>query len=207
MINYLEKFDTEFRKLDWKTLFVLGQGMGTTNFILQLLDSSLNQYKTEQTALFKKLFNLNAKVLYIKKNTHARDQYGEPEIKKLKEFSKIHPVSFINYNESTSFEKLYKTIEGINFNYVIIDDVKLLLNHKKYFELVDLIEKKQIKFIVGFNSSEPQAISTYGISKYLRNIDILIHLNVNISENCYEIDLSSYLKGNYFTKNYSISLK
>lgn len=202
-----KKFEEDFLPLKWKSLFIMGKGMGTTNFTLQLLDLILNQYKTEQTALFKQLFNLNSKVLYIKKNLSPRDNFGKIEISKIKEFNKIHPISFINYKKNETFDLLYEVVESSNFDYVIIDDVKLLLNHQKYLKLVELIEKKNINFIVGYNSSEPSVSSHYGVTKYMKNTDVFINLNVNIYENLYEFELSSYILGNQFTKEYSISLK
>lgn len=178
------KLIQDLEKVDWKSLLIIGQKIGVSNFILQLLSHSLSKHKDgESNKDILNIFGLNSKILYVFKN-----ELTDSEQDKIKTISLNHEIDFIDYERltpDTTFEIALNTY----YSHIVFDDLKALYNHKKFNGFV----KKSItefnkKIICGYQSNDKILKTTF-----FNYMDLIMYINSSITTESYDVELVSQL--------------
>lgn len=168
--------------IDWKSMFIIGQKIGTSNFILQFLDQSLKKFDNSQDSRkFFNAFGLNSQILYVYKN-----EMTEFEKDKIRLISNVHQIDFIDY-ESLSAQGVANIASQAIFTHVVFDDIKPFYSAKSFNSFIKSLADKNKKVICGYQSTDVKMKNI----KFLSNMDFILKLNAEIQTNLYDVELLS----------------
>ena len=168
--------------IDWKSMFIIGQKIGTSNFILQFLDQSLKKFDNSQDCRnFFNAFGLNSQILYVYKN-----EMTEFEKDKIRSISNVHQIDFVDYH-SLSAQGVANVASQTIFTHVVFDDIKPFYSAKSFNSFIKSLADKNKKVICGYQSTDVKMKNI----KFLSNMDFILKLNAEIQTNLYDVELLS----------------
>lgn len=174
------KLVQDLDKVNWKSMFIIGQKIGVSNFILQFLSQSLIQHDSGTDIL--NIFGLNSKILYV-----YRNEMQSTEQEKIKQITSIHEIDFLNYEQLTP-DSLMEIGSNSYYSHLIFDDLKPFYNHKKFNSFVKQSNEEKKQIICGYQSNDKILKRTF-----LNYMDLIMFINTSISTGSYDIELSSQM--------------
>lgn len=182
------KLILDLEKIKWKSMFIIGQKIGTSNFILQFLQESLNLTMTKPNNM--KLFSINSEIIYI-----TRDSMTESEKDKIKKISNNHPIRFINFNDFSPISIVEICHQSV-FSHIVFDDVKPFYLMKGFPKFINNLSQTNKKIICGFCSTDDKIKN----QRFLLPIDLILNIDTNTVSNTYNVEIISNLPENILRK-------
>lgn len=175
------KLITDLEKIKWKSMFIIGQKIGTSNFILQFLQESLNLEETESNKM--KIFNINSEIIYI-----TREGMTDSEKDKIKKISNNRPIRFLNFNDFSPISIVEICHQAV-FSHIVFDDVKPFYLMKGFPKFINNLSQTDKKIICGFCSTDDKIKN----QKFLLPIDLILNIDSNTVSNSYSVEVMSNL--------------
>jgi hypothetical protein len=177
------KLVDDLSKVDWKSIFIIGQKIGTSNFILQFLEQSLSMNIDSSQESLIKLFNVNSEILYI-----TREFMTESEKEKIKKISNVHNIRFLNFNDFSPLS-IVEICQQKVFTHIVFDDVKPFYLMKGFPKFIYKMSEANKKVLCGFCSTDDKIKN----QKFLLPIDLILSIDSNTVSNSYTVELLANL--------------
>lgn len=186
------KLIQDLEKVNWKSLLVIGQKIGVSNFILQLLNQSLSNYDLGAKDILD-IFGLNSKIMYVYK-----EELTETEQEKIKQITSSHEIDFFDYEKMT-VDSTFEIALNNNYSHIIFDNLKDLYNHRKFNSFVKkTINEHEKKIICGYQSNDKILKTTF-----FNYMDLIMYVNSTITTSSYDVELVSQINDpNFRRKNF-----
>lgn len=190
------KLVKDLKKVDWHSMFIIGQRIGTSNFILQFLSESLESFSNKNIA---SPLGFSSEILYI-----TREFMTETEKDKIKKISSSHNIRFLNFNDFSPISVVEICQQKV-FTHIVFDDVKpfyLMRGFKKFIYKMSLENKK---VICGFCSTDPKIKK----NDFLLAMDLILSIDVETISSTYNVEVLSNIDTSLIKRHnlYSIGME
>lgn len=179
----MSKFIEDFRKQEWQYLLIETENnSGSTNFVLQLLENSIDNIDKSELA-FNKLLDTDTKIIYV-----GNEYFSEKELDKVKKLKQKSTIYFL-INQSNIPSKAKELVETSRYHYIILDNVNDLFdNSSEIIQLYEAIVQHKLKLIVC--KSQKRTSNSVG-QRMLNGSDLSLRISTDLTHNTYEINMNS----------------
>ena len=177
------KLIQDLERVNWNSMLIIGNKIGVSNFILQLLSQSLTKHEQTDDLELLNLFGVNSKILYV-----YRTELTDAEQDKIKKISLVNEIDFFNY-DLLNPQSLLEIASNSYYSHIVFDDLKPFYNFKSFNAFIKKsIEKDRKKIICGYQSNDKILKTTF-----FNYMDLILYIDSTITTSSYDVELVSQL--------------